>query len=214
MRRKWVWMSLPQLFPRVKGYVGTINSPLHGKDLLLAQGDNGFIIIDADSERLTGSFVTVTNEFLARLGEELKVSKTLTPSDNGLLQRVKAWNSSLAKLSDVGLEQLLYGALLVLARQRKVLIQSKDHHVMFRRLNQAASVEVNGVANVFDRGGLTIARLPVSSFDKLVVAALGKGYVSSDLVREVLPVESRTRKEFPFSMARWLQVYLDLEIRG
>ncbi len=207
-------MSLPQLFPRVKGYIGTINSPLHGKDLLLAQGDNGFIILDADSERLTGSFVTVTNDLLARLGEELKVSKMLTPSDKNLLQRVKAWNASLAKLSDGSLEQLLYSALLVLSRQRKVLIQGKDRRVTFRRLNQAASVEVNGVANVFDRGGLTIARLTVSNFDKLVSAALGKGYVSSDLVREVLPVESRNRKEFAFSMARWLQVYLDLDIRG
>ena len=207
-------MSLPQLFPRVKGYIGTINSPLHGKDLLLAQGDNGFIIIDADSERLAGSFVTVTNDFLTHLGEELKVSKILAPGDKNLLQRVKGWNVNLAKLSDERLEQLLYTALLVLSRQRKVLFLSKDRRVTFRRLNQAASVEVNGVANVFDRGGLTIARLAVSNFDKLVSAALGKGYVSSDLVREVLPVESRNRKEFAFSMARWLQVYLDLEIRG
>jgi hypothetical protein len=207
-------MSLPQLFPRVKGYIGTINSPVHGKDLLLAQGDNGFIIIDADSERLAGSFVTVTNEFLAHLGEELKVSKMLTPSDRNLLQRAKAWSPSLAKLSDGSLEQVVYSGLLVLSRQRKVLLQSKDHKVTFRRLNQAASVEVNGVANVFDRGGLTIARLTVSNFDKLVSAALVKGYVSSDLVREILPVESRNRKEFAFSMARWLQVYLDLEIRG
>lgn len=207
-------MSLPQLFPRVKAYIGTIKSPLHGKDLLLAQGDNGFIIIDADTERLAGSFAVVTNDLLAHLGEQLKSSKTLTANDKDLLQKAKNWNPSLASLSDSRVEELLYDALLILGQQRKVLVQAKDRRVTFRRLNQAASVEVNGVANVFDRGGLTIARLAVANFDKLVLTALEKGYVSSDMVREVLPVESRGRKEFAFSMARWLQVYLDLDIRG
>ncbi len=207
-------MSLPQLFPRVKAYVGPINSPLHGRDLYLVQGENGFILIDANPDHLTGSFNVVTNEFLTGLQEELKASKILAHNDKGLHKKAKTWGGSFAKLTDERLEQLLYSALLVMARQRKVLILAKDRRVQFRRLNQAASVEVNGVANVFDSGGLTIARLPAASFDKLVSAVLDKGYVTSDLVREVLPMESRARKEFAFSMAKWLQVYLDLEIRG
>ena len=207
-------MSLPQLFPRVKAYIGTVNSPLHDKEFLLAQAENGFILIDADSERLTGSYTVVTSELLARLGDELKATRLLATKDKTLIQKAKTWNVAFAKLTDERLEQLLYAALLILARQRKVLIQMRDRRVLFRRLNQAASVEVNGVANIFDSGGLTIARLPVASFDKLVSAGLDKGYISGDLVREVLPLESRARKEFAFSMAKWLQVYLDLEIRG
>ncbi len=176
--------------------------------------DNGFVVLDADSDRLAGSFTVVTNEMLTRIVEELKASRVLSQNDKALLQKAKTWNPSYAKLMDERLEQLLYNGLLILARQRKVLIQIKDHHVHFRRLNQAASVEVNGVANIFDSGGLTLARLPVASFDRLVSTALLKGYVSSDLIREALPVESRARKDFAFALAKWLQVYLDLEIRG
>lgn len=187
---------------------------MHQRDFFLAQVDNGFVVLDADADRLAGNFTVVTNELMTRLGEELKASKTLSANDKAILQKAKTWNPPYAKLTDERLEQLLYNALLILARQRKVLIQTKDRRVLFRRLNQAASVEVNGVANIFDRGGLTLARLPVASFDRLVSTALLKGYVSSDLIREVLPMESRARKDFAFALAEWLRVYLDLEIRG
>lgn len=207
-------MSLPQLFPRIKTFVGAVASPLHGHELQLAQTDNGFVIVDSDPDHLSGSYLLITSDLLTRLSEEMKSLKSISHNDRNLLQKAKGWSSSLAKLSDSRLEQLLYGGLLILARQRKLLIRSKDQRILFRRLNLAAAVEVNGVANIFDSGGLTIARLSVANFDRLVAAALTRGYVSSDLVREVLPSESRLRKDLPFALARWLQVYLDLEIRG